>query len=375
MFTIVRTSKISRARLSHLSTNHGAIDGPIFFPIATRGAVKHVAADELKSLGASGLLSNTYHLLLAPGPATIARAGGLHRFMHWTKPILTDSGGFQVFSLTRYRQVSDRGVVWRDPASGTLVELTPERVLQIQRKFGSDIMMVLDECVGYPATRQAVASAVARTTAWAKATLRAFRRQRSSGQLLFGIVQGGTNQQLRERSLADLVKLEFDGYAIGGLAVGESRTEMFKVIERTAPKLPSNKPRYLMGVGRPEEIVAAVRHGIDMFDCVIPTREARHGRLYVWRNDLATKQRPRNLARRKLFYDTWNINNKKFARTFKPVSENCECPGCKQYTLAYLRHLFKVKEPLGQRLATLHNLKFYLDLMAAIRSGIRRGFV
>lgn len=367
MFKILKFSKLSHARLTHLTTRYGTIDGPFFMPIGTRGVVKHVEPDELKALGAEIMLSNTYHLLLQPGPAVVQKAGGLHRFSGWHRPILTDSGGFQVFSLTRFRKVTGRGVSFRDPASGRLVVLTPRRALEIQRQLGSDIQMVLDVCVGYPASRHAVARAVNQTTAWARAS-RAVRKER--GVLRFGIVQGGTFSELRERSREELVALNFDGYAIGGLAVGESSEHRFKILRAVAPRLPEDKPRYLMGVGKPEEIVAAVRQGVDMFDCVIPTREARHGRLYVWRH--APTLRSRQLASgRKLFYDALNVNNKKFINQNKPIDRYCPCPCCKKHTLAFLHHLFRINEPLGARLATLHNVKFYLDLMGEIRRAIR----
>lgn len=367
MFNILKTSRQSHARLSRLQTNHGAIDGPFFMPIATRGAVKHVAPDELKALGASIILSNTYHLLLQPGPAVVQKAGGLHRFIGWRGPILTDSGGFQVFSLTRFRTISDRGVTFRDPASGRLVELTPRSALNIQRRLGSDIQMVLDVCVGNLASRPAVALAVKQTTVWATASLSV---RKPSGILRFGIIQGGTYSDLRERSRKDLTALNFDGYAIGGLAVGETSQQRLKILRAVAPRLPAEKPRYLMGVGKPEEMVAAVREGIDMFDCVIPTREARHARLYVWRHPPAL--RSRYLASgRKLFYAAWNINNKKFKNLHKPIDPSCTCPCCRRHTLAFLHHLFRINEPLGARLATLHNVKFYLDLMGEIRRAIR----
>ena len=354
-------------------TPHGTIDGPFFMPIATHGAVKHLTAGELDTLGASILLSNTYHLLLKPGPALLAKAGGLHKFMGWRKPILTDSGGFQVFSLTRHRTVTNAGVRFRDPASGTEVFLTPVRALRAQEIIGSDIMMVLDECVGYPASRVAIESAVKRTTAWAKITRRKFRRRRN-GPWLFAIVQGGTIPKLRERSCHELTKLDFDGYAIGGLAVGEQRGEMFATLRRVIPFLPSDKPRYLMGVGKPEEILAAVKLGVDMFDCVIPTREARHGRLYAWAYPWESQSaRLRRLATGRLTYRTLNITQARFTRAFHAVDPTCFCLCCRSSTLAYVRHLFTIKEPLGQRLATLHNVRFYLEYMELIRLAIRRG--
>lgn len=372
MFKILKTSKISRARLTRLTTPHGTIDGPFFMPIATRGVVKHLAASELDALGASILLSNTYHLLLKPGPILLKKVGGLHPFMGWKKPILTDSGGFQVFSLTHHRRVTDSGVRFRDPASGTPVFLTPVRALRMQERIGADIMMALDECVGYPASRSAIESAVDRTTAWATITRRAFRR-RQNGPLLFAIVQGGTFPELRERSCRELTALDFDGYAIGGLAVGEERDMMFKMIRQVAPFLPEHKPRYLMGVGRPEEMLGAVKLGVDMFDCVIPTREARHGRLYTWAHpEESPAVRLSHFGSNRSAYRTLNIRRAKFAHAFHPIDPKCNCPCCRSTTLAYLRHLFAVHEPLGQRLATLHNVRFYLEYLEMIRLAIRR---
>ncbi|MDO8559480.1 MAG: tRNA guanosine(34) transglycosylase Tgt [bacterium] len=366
-FTALKRSKYSHARLTRLSTPHGAIPGPFFMPIATRGTVKHLTAEEVGDLGADVILANTYHLSQRPGEAIVAAAGGLHKMMGWRKPILTDSGGFQVFSLARFRQVSDRGVRFRDPASGALSMISPRRAISIQRKLGSDIMMVLDECVGYGATRQQVASAVDRTTRWARESVRHMPKGRRR-PLLFGIVQGGVYPELRRRSAADLTALPFDGYAIGGLAlpgIHESRTEMLRVVRQAAALLPEEKPRYLMGVGRPEEIVAAVRLGIDMFDCVIPTREARHGRLYVWSRRVPT-------FRTKDFYRTLAIKNAANRRRFTPPDRRCPCLLCRRYTMAYLHHLYKVGEPLGARLATMHNLRFYLELMVQLRQAIRR---
>ncbi|MDD5109593.1 MAG: tRNA guanosine(34) transglycosylase Tgt [Patescibacteria group bacterium] len=371
MFQILKTSKISSARISRLATPHGTVDGPFFMPIATRGAVKHLAADELDAVGASIILSNTYHLSLRPGAALVARGGGLHRLMSWKKPILTDSGGFQVFSLARWRKVTDRGVEFRDPTTGQRVFLTPRRAIAIQRQLGSDILMVLDECVGFTATRDQIAAAVDRTTRWAQAAVPHLPRGRRR-PLTFAIVQGGVYAPLRKRSAQALVAMPFDGYAIGGLAlpgIHESRGKMLATVGQTAALLPPHKPRYLMGVGKPEEILAAVKLGVDMFDCVIPTREARHGRAYVW------SQSGRRIGSRgnRLFYHTVQVKNKRLKTRFQPLDKKCKCFCCKNYTAAYLNHLFHVNEPLGQRLVTLHNLKFYLDSMAEIRRAIRAG--
>lgn len=329
-------------------------------PIATRGAVKHLSGEDLRGLGASVVLANTYHLLLRPGPATLRRLGGLHRMMDWSGPILTDSGGFQVYSLSRLRQVTADGVTFADPQSGRRHHLTPLGALRVQAAIGSDLRMVLDECVGYPANRVQLQRAVRLTSAWARRSRAAWRRRRN-GPLLLGIVQGGTDLELRRRSAAEITALDFDGYAIGGLAVGEQRAQMRAVLHSVLPQLPEDKPRYLMGVGRPQEIVTAVRLGVDLFDCVIPTREGRHGRLYVRRGSHVG------------LYRTVNITNARFRGDPRPLDARCSGPCCRRTSRAYLHHLFRIGEPLGPRLATLHNLRFYLDLMRDIRHEIRRG--
>ncbi len=355
---------------------HGAVDGPFFMPIATRGVVKHCAPDELKTLGAQILLSNAYHLWRGPGARRLEQAGGLHRFMGWPGPILTDSGGFQVFSLAKFRQVNNAGVTFRDPRSGRQLTLTPSGVVRFQQRIGSDIILALDECVAYPAAHAAAALAVERTVAWARRSCRGFPFQLRRRPLLFGIVQGATFSGLRQQSCEQTVALNFDGYAIGGLAVGERRTTMLDVLKQTVAHLPGDKPRYLMGVGRPEEIVAAVRQGIDLFDCVIPTREARHGRLYVWRGAARNiRLRPAVMAARTSFYRTLNVTNAKFAAVHRPLDWACRHACCKTFTAAYLHHLFRIQEPLGARIATLHNVGFYLDVMRSLRAGIARGAV
>ncbi|NUM25306.1 MAG: tRNA guanosine(34) transglycosylase Tgt [Candidatus Buchananbacteria bacterium] len=358
MLKILKESKKSAARLTKLKTAHGDIMGPFFMPIATKAAVKNLSTPELKNLKAEIILSNTYHLMLAPGSALIKKAGGLHQFMSWPGPILTDSGGFQVFSLSRLRQVKEDGVMFSDPKSGAKHFLTPEKSISIQQDLGVDIMMAFDDVIGYPATKKQVKESMQRTSRWAK---RCKTAHQNKTQLLFGIVQGGVHKDLRQQSLADLLPLDFDGYAIGGVAVGEPRNKMKDILNWTVPHLPKNKPRYLMGLGKPEEIVAAVKQGIDMFDCVIPTREARHGRLYLWHGkaDITKKN----------FYTTINITNAKFIKDFKPVNDT----SLKGYSRAYLNHLFKTQESLALRLATINNLEFYLSLMAKIRKGISDG--
>src|SRR3989344_2948822 len=279
MFKVIKKSKLSKARLTELKTSHGTIVGPFFMPIATKAAVKNLTASELEELGSQIILSNTYHLMLNPGITVIKKARGLHHFMNWTRPILTDSGGFQVFSLANLRKVKEKGVYFSDPQSGKKYLLTPEKSIQIQNDLGVDIIMVLDDVVGYPAKKIKVKEAMERTIRWAKRCRSQIASHKSPP--LFGIVQGGIYQDLRIQSTKDLVELNFDGYAIGGGAVGEPREKMKQILNWVIPKLPTNKPRYLMGLGKPEESVEAVKQGIDMFDCVIPTREARHGRLYL----------------------------------------------------------------------------------------------
>ncbi|MFH0805119.1 MAG: tRNA guanosine(34) transglycosylase Tgt [Patescibacteria group bacterium] len=365
-FTIRHRSAVSAGRTATLRTVHGSIQTPCFMPIATRGAVKTVTPDEFGGAGASIILSNTYHLWQRPGLSTLRRAGGLHRFMGWLGPILTDSGGYQVFSLARNRKISERGVQFSSEIDGQPYLLTPERAMQVQRVIGSDIAMCLDECPPYPASRGYVEQSVARTTRWAVRCYRASAAARQRGQLVFGIVQGSVYRDLRQRSSADLVAMKFDGYAVGGLAVGEPVVAMYRVLDGTVPSLPASKPRYLMGVGTPAQIVEAVRRGIDMFDCVLPTRNARHGMLYVFAGTAG------NSLRRK-FYTELRIEGARYTTDQRPVDPHCRCYTCRHFTRSYLRHLFLSKEPLAQRLATVHNIHFYQTLMAAIRSDIAHG--
>ncbi len=360
MFRLLNKSKKSRARVGELKTAHGKVATPFFMPIATKGAVKNLKVDELTKLGTQIILSNTYHLMLAPGSLLIKKSGGLHQFMNWPGPILTDSGGFQIFSLSRRRQVKEVGVTFTDPKNGRKYLLTPEKSIKIQQTLGVDIMMVLDDVIGYPAKKLAVKEAAERTTRWAKRCKSQVANRK--WPLLFGIVQGGIYKNLRLQSTNDVVNIGFDGYAVGGVAVGEPREKMRQILNWVMPLLPENKPRYLMGLGRPEEIVQAVKQGIDMFDCVIPTREARHGRLYLW------SSKSYKLTA-KSFYKTINITNAKFAKDLSPINNT----NLKQYSKAYLYHLFHTQEPLALRLATINNLEFYLTLMAEIRKAIRAG--
>jgi len=407
MFKISKKSKTSQARAGILETAHGKAQTPFFMPIATKASVKTLDSFDLAGFGAEIILSNTYHLMLRPGIEVIKKAGGLrlagaphsrgggglHKFMNWPRAILTDSGGYQVFSLAKQRKIKEDGVEFRSHIDGKKFILTPELSLEIQKNLGVDIAMILDICSPYPCSKEDAEESMKLTTEWAK---RSKKFKLKKGQMKFGIVQGSVYSDLRLKSAEDLVKLDFDGYAVGGLAVGEPREEMFRILKEIVPKLPEDKPRYLMGVGQPEEIVEAVRSGIDMFDCVLPTRNARHGLLYVWRSGsslrganpaLVGKRRsnplvseiegdcfaPLRYARNDKFYETIHITNEKFKKDFAPLDKNCSCHTCKNFSRAYLRHLFVAEEPLALRLATIHNVNFYLDLMRRIREGIKEG--
>ncbi len=358
-FKVLKKSKKTAARYGSLTLAHGQISTPAFMPIATKGAVKNLIVEELRALGAEIILSNTYHLWLRPGLEILKKAGGLHRFMRWSGPILTDSGGYQVFSLTKFRQLSKEGVKFRDPLNGELRMLTPELAMHIQQVIGSDIMMVLDECPPYPSSKEYAEKSLALTLAWAQRCKSSRGRKK---QLLFGIIQGGTYPDLRRLSAQELVKLNFDGYAHGGLAVGEPPAKMYQMIKVATPYLPPAKPRYLMGVGLPEQILRAVSLGVDMFDCVIPTREARHGRLYLVKGERLVKNG-------RCYYTTINITAAKFAQDQQSINQ----ANLKEYSRAYLHHLFRTNEPLAMRLATLNNLYFYLRLMREIREQIQQG--
>lgn len=371
-----RQQEIGKKRIGTLATKSGVTPTPVFMPIATKGAVKHLLPQEVKALGATVILGNTYHLWLRPGDELVAKAGGLHKMMDWDGSILTDSGGFQVFSLgaraaERFGvngvKMTEEGVEFADPTNGNRYFLSPEISIDIQLNLGSDIIMVLDECPPYPCTREYAKSSLERTTRWAKRALDHFEKRmaedtekyQGARPLLFAIVQGSVYEDLRQQSAKELTALPFDGFAIGGVAVGEPRETLADVLAWTIPHLPEDKPRYLMGLGRPEEIVRAVEAGVDMFDCVIPTREGRHGRLFTWKADAL------DVAGE--FYETINIQNEKFREDFSKVDERCDCPLCTKYTRAYLRHLFVTGEPLAGRLASLHNLRFYLRMMEKLR--------
>jgi queuine tRNA-ribosyltransferase len=364
MFKILDKSLKSKARLGVLKTKSGNLKTPFFMPIATRGVIKSLSYQDIENLNPQIILGNTYHLYLRPGLKIIKKAGGVSKFMNNKFPILTDSGGFQVFSLSKIRKLLVNGVRFRSTYDGSEHLFTPEKVMKIQSVLDSDIQMVLDVCSNSKAKDRKILEALKLTTKWAQRCKKAKEKlDPNNKNLLFGIVQGGLNKDLRLKSLEDLVKINFDGYAIGGLAVGETNEDMYKVLDYLSPSMPENKPRYLMGVGYPENIIEAVKRGVDMFDCVIPTREARHGRLYI-RKDNSLKNE---------FYEKINIMNAKFANDFSLIYKDSKLEDLKKYTKAYLHHLFKVQDPLALKLATLNNIEFYLDLMKDIRKKIKEG--
>ncbi|PLX20740.1 tRNA guanosine(34) transglycosylase Tgt [Candidatus Parcubacteria bacterium] len=370
-FKVTKKSKKSAARTANLKTDHGVLKTPFFMPVATQGTIKHVHTDEMRRLKSQILLSNTYHLMLRPGEKHIKKAGGLHTFMNWDKPILTDSGGFQVFSLADTKNKTGEslvklhrdGVSFKSYIDGRKYDLTPEKAFQIQKDLGVDMAVCLDECISLPAKKGYIEKSVDMTTEWAKKTKKKYLKTKGKKPLLHAVIQGGLEKDLRLKSLDDLVEIGFDGYNIGGLSVGEDPNDMYKVLDYLVPEMPEDKPRYLMGVGYPENILYAVKQGVDMFDCVIPTREGRHGRLFMWRG------KP-NLAK-KDFYKTENIKSAKFASDFSPINKDSRLPELRKLTKAYLYYLIKIKEPLGQRLATLNNLEFYLDFMEEVRNNIK----
>ena len=345
----------TRARCGKLTTAHGDILTPVFMPVGTQGTVKTLSRDELIDVKSQIILGNTYHLYLRPGNELMKRAGGLHQFASWPAPMLTDSGGYQVFSLSSLRKIHDNGVRFQSHLDGSYHEFTPENVIETQRVLGSDIMMVLDECPPYPADKDYTQNSSELTTKWAKRCLDAWKNSKplyGHTQTLFAITQGGTYPDLRQKSCEELVELDFPGYAVGGLAVGEPKPKMSEMVEIATGILPQEKPRYLMGVGKPEDLVHAVSLGIDMFDCVIPTRNGRRGQVF-------TEHGPVNLT------------NARFADDFNPIEEDCSCYACQNYTRAYLRHLFRANEILGMRMASLHNICFYHRVMFAMREAIQ----
>jgi len=345
------TARCGEARCGKLTLVHGALDTPVFMPVGTYGTVKAMAPNELEALGAEIVLGNTFHLWLRPGTEVIVAHGGLHRFMGWPRPILTDSGGYQVFSLGPLRKVREDGVAFASPVDGDRLFLTPERSIEIQHALDADIAMVFDECTAYPATRDEAAESTRLSLRWAA---RCKEAHRDNPNALFGIVQGGMFEELRDESLGALSDIGFDGYAIGGLSVGEPKEEMQRIEAHVAPRLPAGRPRYLMGVGTPEDIVEAVGHGIDMFDCVLPTRNARNGWLYTRYGDI-------------------KIRNARYRADLAPLDESCDCYACRNFTRAYLHHLQRANEILGARLNTIHNLRYYLTLLAELRVAIAGG--
>src|SRR5437870_2867798 len=340
------------ARRSTFHTPHGHVELPAFMPVGTQAAIKALTIDQARSTGAQMVLANTYHLALRPGETIVRDLGGLHRFMGWDGPILTDSGGFQIWSLAKMRKITEEGARFRSPVDGRDHLLTPEVAVEVQLALGADIIHPLDECLAYPATTEATERSLALTMRWARRSLDVHRRA-GAACLMFGIVQGGTDESLRRRAVDDIVALGFDGHAIGGMAVGEPKPVMYDLTESTAARLPRDRPRYLMGVGKPEDLVESVARGIDMFDCVLPTRNARNGQAFTANGPLAVKQA-------------------RFARDAAPLDEDCACYTCRTFSRAYLRHLFMAGELLVFRLLSLHNVHFFVGLMTAMREAIAR---
>lgn len=348
-YELIKECKQTGARLGRLHTPHGVIETPIFMPVGTQATVKAMTPEELKDMEAQIILSNTYHLYLRPGHELVKEAGGLHKFMNWDRPILTDSGGFQVFSLGELRKITEEGVTFQSHLDGSRHFLSPERVMEIENALGADIIMAFDECAPYPADYDYVKKSMERTTRWAVRCKEAHTN--TENQALFGIIQGGMYRDLREQSAAELIALDFPGYSIGGLSVGEPKELMYEVLDYTTPLMPKDKPRYLMGVGSPDALIEGAIRGVDMFDCVLPTRIARNGTAMTSEGKVV-------------------IKNAKYFRDFTPLDPNCDCYCCKNYTKAYLRHLYKADEILSSRLMSTHNLHFLLNLMKQVRQAI-----
>jgi len=348
-FTLKKTDNL--ARRGEIQFQRGKVQTPAFMPVGTYGTVKGMSPEEVEATGAEIILGNTFHLMLRPGTEIINLHGDLHDFMHWDKPILTDSGGFQVFSLGDMRKITEEGVHFRSPIDGSKVFMGPEESMQVQRSLGSDIVMIFDECTPYPATEREAEESMSLSLRWAKRSKEAFG---DNPNALFGIVQGGMYPDLRKASLETLMEIGFDGYALGGLSVGESKEEMFHILDTTANLLPVDKPRYVMGVGKPEDLVEAVSRGIDMFDCVMPTRNARNGHLFT-------------------SFGVVKIRNQRYEKDTRPLDESCSCYCCQNYTRSYLRYLDKAGEILGVRLNTIHNLHYYQSLMQSMRDAIENG--
>lgn len=345
-YELLHTCKQTGARRGVIHTPHGDIQTPIFMPVGTQATVKSMTPEELKEVGAQIILSNTYHLFLRPGHELVKEAGGLHNFMNWDRPILTDSGGFQVFSLGALRTISEEGVEFRSHLDGSKQFLSPEKAIEVENALGADIIMAFDECCPYPSTYEYTKKSMERTTRWAKRCKEAHKREEDQG--LFGIIQGGFFKDLRKQSLEELVELDLPGYAIGGISVGEPKDEFLDILKYTAPLMPENKPRYLMGVGTPDYLIEAAMAGIDMCDCVLPTRLARHGTAFTSKGKIV-------------------VRNATYERDFSPLDDECDCYACKNYTRAYIRHLIKTNEILGIRLLSIHNIKFLTNLMDKVR--------
>ena len=349
-FDLLHQEKNTAARLGKLTTRQGEIETPIFMPVGTQATVKSLTPEELKEIGAQIILANTYHLYLRPGSKLIAAAGGLHQFMHWDHPLLTDSGGFQIFSLSELNQITEEGVYFKSHIDGSRHFISPEKSMEIQMELGSDIVMAFDECPPYPSDYKYVDKSLEMTIRWAKRSKEAMTAE---DQALFGIVQGGIYPELRQKSVEAMVEIGFPGYAIGGLSVGEEKEVMYQVLDCTVPLLPTAHPRYLMGVGTPEDLIEGVLRGIDLFDCVMPTRIARHGAVYTSRGRIT-------------------VRNAEYERDFTPLDDQCNCYVCRNYSRGYIRHLLNRKEILGIRLTTYHNLHFFLELMNKVRLAIKR---
>ncbi len=340
-----------KARRGRLTFERGTVETPAFMPVGTYGTVKGMKTEEVADTGAEILLGNTFHLMLRPGTEIIEQHGGLHGFMNWDKPILTDSGGFQVFSLGKMRKITEEGVKFSSPVNGEKIMLTPERSMEVQNSLGSDVVMIFDECTPYPASHEESKVSMELSLRWAQRSKDAHQGNKNA---LFGIIQGGMYEDLREVSVNGLTSIDFDGYAIGGLSVGEPKEDMIRILDHTAPLIPENKPRYLMGVGKPEDLVEGVRRGIDMFDCVMPTRNARNGHLFVTNGVI-------------------KIRNARHKTDTGPLDPECDCYTCKNYSRAYLHHLDKCNEILGSQLNTMHNLRFYQRVMKGLRDAIEQG--
>jgi len=348
-YELIKNEKNTNARLGKIKTNYGTFDTPMFMPVGTQATVKTLSPEELKEVSAGIILSNTYHLWLRPGEDIIDKAGGLHKFMNWDRPILTDSGGFQVFSLAKPKDITEEGVKFKNHLNGDNLILTPEKSIEIQNKLDSDIAMSFDECIGYPATYDYVKQSVDRTLRWARRGKDAFNNEKQS---LFGIVQGGEYEDLRRYCAEELVKMDFDGYSVGGTSVGEDKPTMYKMVEYSTKYLPKDKVRYLMGVGDPIDIIENTIRGIDIFDCVAPTRLARHGHAY-------TK------------FGKINLKNAKYKSDFTPIDETCDCYACKHYTKSYIKHLINADETFGARLLSIHNIRYLIKLTEDLREAIK----